>query len=198
MHVTGALHTTEAEVLAVSGLAADPPLIDVDTGRAEAALDRLPWVGSAEVRVEWPDSVTVSIAERHPLVAMPLPRGGFLLADASGRILATTVQRPAGLLEASGPVGAGRPGGRLPQADAPLLATAARLPSSLEAHVTAVSWQPGLGVELSLAAGQRVLLGSESDLAEQAIALTTLLDKVPLHGVATIDLRVPDSPLLTP
>jgi hypothetical protein len=45
--------------------------------------------------------------------------------------------------------------------------------------------------------GQTVELGSGAQLAEQSVALATLLAKVPMRGIVAIDLRVPDAPVLT-
>jgi cell division protein FtsQ len=202
VRVVGAVHTPVAEVLAVTGLAKSPPLIDVDPAGDAAALRRLAWVGSAAVRREWPDAVTVSVSERRPVAVLALgSHGGFLLADASGRVLATTLRRPAGLLEVLGPTGPARPGAQLPAADRPLLDVAAGLPASLDGAIRAVLADPGGGIDLRLAAGPLVLLGQPGDprrLAEQAVAIATLLAKVPMRAIMSIDLRVPDSPVLTP
>ncbi len=203
MQVLGARHTPLGEVLAVTGLAARPPLIDVETGADAAALERLPWVRTARVRRDWPDGVTVSIVERRPVAALPLAPGRYALADATGRVLATAPAQPPGVLEVLGaPVapalGAGRPGSQLPAADRPLLEVAAGLPPGLAGSVRSVEAQAGGDVALRLSAGPLVQLGPALQLDEQAVALSTLLAKVPLHGIVTIDLRVPDAPVLTP
>jgi cell division protein FtsQ len=198
VQVLGAVHTPRSEVLAVTGLGADPPLVDVQLGADAAALRRLPWVATARVSRDWPDGITVQILERRPAATIALAGGRYLLADSSGRVLAITMQRPAGLLELAAPSGSARPGAQLPSPDLPLLATAARLPASLHQVVASVLNRPGEGVELRLVGGQLVVLGTPANLPEQAVALATLLAKVPLHGIATIDLRVPDAPVLTP
>jgi hypothetical protein len=43
-----------------------------------------------------------------------------------------------------------------------------------------------------------VIFGSDSGLAEKMVALATVLSKVSLQGIATIDLRAPSDPVLTP
>lgn len=198
VRILGAAHTPVAEVLAVTGLGSSPPLVDVDPGAEAAALRQLAWVRAASVTRNWPDGVTVSIVERRPTAALPLVAGRFVLADASGRVLAAGVARPKGLVEVLAPARRARPGGQLPASDDALLAVAAGLPPSLRGEVQAVEPEEGGGVLLRLTAGPLVELGSAGDLAEQAVALATLLAKVPMEGILTIDLRVPDAPVLTP
>ncbi len=48
--VTGNVHETSAQVMAQSGLADHPPLLDVDTGAVAARLEQLPWVRTATVQ----------------------------------------------------------------------------------------------------------------------------------------------------
>jgi cell division protein FtsQ len=201
VRVLGAAHTTPAQVLAVSGLGARPPLIDVDPGADAARVERLPWVATASVTRDWPDGVTVQVTERRPVAALPVA-GGLALADATGRVLALASTRPAGVNEVLGvalatPTRPPRPGMALPAGDLPLLAVAAGLPGSLAAHVRWVQVASSGGVELRLDGGQTVELGSGAQLAEQSVALATLLAKVPMRGIVAIDLRVPDAPVLT-
>lgn len=196
--VTGAAHTPVAEVLAVSGLDRHPPLIDLDTGAAAAAIDRLPWVASAAVSRHWPDSVSVRLVERRP-VAVVAAGGLDALVDAGGRVLATGRSAPAGLVElATGGAVPPAPGGELPAADRPLLAAAAGLAPQLRDEVAAISWRSGDGVQLRLVHGPVVELGAAPQMAEVSVALATLIAKVPLAHVVAIDLRVPDDPVLTP
>src|SRR5258708_27306483 len=61
--VTGNVHETAAQVVAQAGLAARPPLLDVDAGAAAARLEQLPWVRSATVHVSWPDGVHIAVTE---------------------------------------------------------------------------------------------------------------------------------------
>ena len=61
VHLRGAVHETRAEILAVTGLGAHPPLADIPTAADAAALERLPWVRSARVVDDWPTAVTATL-----------------------------------------------------------------------------------------------------------------------------------------
>ncbi len=197
VEITGAVHTPPAEVLAVTGLGRRPPLVDVNGGADAARLERLPWVASARVEQRWPDSVRVSIVERHAVAALPLPTGNFALADASGRILAEDVAPPPGAFVITGLRSLLPAGATLPTALRRLASLAGELPASLAPAVRAIE-ETGAGVELRLSAGPTALLGSDPRPRRQAVALETLLAKVPMTGIAAIDLRVPAAPVLTP
>ena len=195
VHLRGAVHESRAEVLAVTGLSAHPPLADLSTGAAAAALERLPWVASARVVDDWPTGVTVAITERRPVAYVPLVGGQATLLDVNGRVLATGVPRPAGLVALSVVGGVGPPGST-DAADFPALQVAADLPPSLAARVASVAHGPD-GVQLQLVKGPVVVLGDATGLTAKLTALSTLLAKVPLHAIVTIDLRVPAQPVLT-
>lgn len=198
VHVNGALHETRAEVLAVTGLGAHPPLIDIAPGRAAAALERLPWVQTATVARDWPTGATVTITERHALGAVALGAGRVALVDGTGRVLADVASRPLGLAPLRSASVVPPPGGTLARADAPLLSVARALPVSLVGEIDDIALQPGTGVVLQLHHGPLVVLGSATDLAQKMTSLVTLHDRANLAGIRRVDLRVGSAPVLTP
>jgi cell division protein FtsQ len=195
--VSGAEHTTRAAILAAGGLAGDPPLIDVNTLADAHAIERLPWVKTASVSVSFPSSARVVVTERHAVAVVGRDSGGDALLDVTGRVLADVPAHVGGLVLLEGLAPPPAPGGR-ERGAAALLATAAALPASLLARVAALKTEPGLGVVAVLRGVPRVILGSDSGLAEKMVALATVLSKVSLQGIATIDLRAPSDPVLTP
>jgi cell division protein FtsQ len=195
--VSGARHTTTAEILAAGGLAGDPPLIDINTLAAAHAIERLPWVKTASVSVSFPSSARVVVTERHAVAVVGRKPGGEALLDVTGRVLADVPGHVAGLVTIEGLAPPPAPGGRERDAAA-LLATAAALPASLVARVVALRVERGLGVVAVLRGAPRAILGSDSELAEKMVALATVLSRVSLQGIATIDLRAPSDPVLTP
>ena len=70
--VVGSVHTPAAEIEAVAGVSGHPPLLDVDSGAAEARLEQLPWVRSATVARQWPDGVKITVVEQTPVAAVAL------------------------------------------------------------------------------------------------------------------------------
>lgn len=195
VRIHGAVHEGRAEILSVTGLGARPPLADVRTGAAAAALERLPWVRSAQVVDNWPTGVTVTLTERRPIAYVALPGKRAALVDRTGRVLSRGVAMPPRLvaLAAHGPVEA--PGSHL-RASRPALAVAAALPPSLVRRVAEVGTGRA-GAELRLAGGPLVLIGRPGRMEAKLTALKTILARVSLHGIRTIDVRVPGQPVLT-
>ena len=107
--------TPAAAIIAAAGLAHDPPLIDIDAGRASASVTSLPWVAAAKVAVDWPDSVVVTVDQRTPVAAVAGPGGTWSEVDRSGRTLEVVSARPAGIValavHAPGGVAGPGPGG---------------------------------------------------------------------------------------
>ena len=62
--ITGHQRTTQAEVLAALGFAANPSIISLDVERARLNLLQLPWVASASVGKAYPSAVSVEIVEK--------------------------------------------------------------------------------------------------------------------------------------
>jgi cell division protein FtsQ len=81
--ITGASHVTEAELLKRGELALGMNIFDVDEVRAAALIEELPWVASAEVVRELPDTVKVVVREHEP-AAVALDGGAWTLLDAGG------------------------------------------------------------------------------------------------------------------
>jgi cell division protein FtsQ len=196
--IAGAVHTERGQILLVTGLNREPPLIDVNTTTMARRLDRLPWVAAASVAVDWPSTVAVAVVERIPVATAHLAKGGYGLLDATGRVLSDKATRPrelplvgvAGIL--------GRPGSSIDASAGPLLAAAAALPVSLLPQVEAIVDTPGEGIVLRLEGGVTAIVGDDDALAQKFVSLATVLRRVHLDGVGTIDLSIPAAPVLTP
>lgn len=198
-HVTivGAEHTSAADVLSVTGLDRRPPLVDVSTAADASAIDRLPWVERATVMREWPAGIRIAIVERHPVAEVERAPGEYALVDPTGRVLEDTTVRVAGVALLTGARDVPAPGGALGRREDAAVEAAGALPVSLLARVSSVRLGPGEQVVLQLTGGRRALLGPPSDLRAKMVSLATVLARVPLSGVVTIDLRVPADPVLT-
>jgi cell division protein FtsQ len=195
--IAGAANTSRAEILAVSGLRKQPPLIDVNRGTVSRRLERLPWVLSASVHLEWPSTVAIAIVERIPIAATPLSKGGYAVLDSTGRVLEDELSRPVGLPLVEVAASSSRPGASVEGSSEPLLLTAARLPVSLVSRVREIFTGPE-GLVLRLRSGMSVVVGDDKALSDKFVSLATVLQKVDLAGVGSIDLRVATAPVLTP
>ncbi len=109
---------SRAEVLSLTGLGHQQPLIEIDTGALAARLDAVAALGGARVRRSWPTTLDVQVTLRTPVAVVARPSVGrtapvWATVDATGRVLADVVAPPPGLpvLLGVGPVP--QPGGWL-------------------------------------------------------------------------------------
>jgi cell division protein FtsQ len=192
IEITGVQHVTPAQVLKVARLARGDLMDDVDTGAAAGRIEGLPWVARAEVRRQWPATVAVRVVERRAAAAIPAV-GGWATVDAEGRVLERSTDPPAEL-GAVVEVDQVR-GDQVPARYRDALAVAVALPQGLLPDVAGVRPGPD-GLELPLRAGGVVRFGGTEQLGAKLLALSTILDRVD-GPIATIDVRVPDAPVLT-
>jgi hypothetical protein len=195
--VTGAVHETPAEVVQQAGLTTHPPLMTVNAGAAVKAIEALPWVRSATVRVHWPDGVRIAVHEERPSLVMTLPGSKWAEVAPDGRVLNVTTTAPTGLLAFGGPVVPTTAGSTLGPKDAVGLQVAATLPSSFVAQVTGVTVEPGGWVQLSMTTPILVNIGNGTQLEAKYEDVSALLAGATLHNGDTIDVSVPRSPTVT-
>jgi cell division protein FtsQ len=191
--VEGAAHTDAGDIRAAARVEPGDPMIGVDTGRAAARTEELPWVEHAEVVRRWPGTVEVRVTERSPAAVVEVAEGRVALVDPAGRILEVTTRPPAGLPVLTGDPGAIAEGGDL-GADARaaldlLAAVAERLPGV----VVAVSTD----LDAALTDGGIIRFGSTKQLDAKIVAVETVLDDVDVACLKLLDVRVPGSPALT-
>jgi hypothetical protein len=169
-----------------------------------AAVEQVPWVDTVRVTRSWnPGVVEVSVTNR-PAIGAVADGDRWLLIDSSGRTVGTA-DDPAGLVVVGG-VTPAPPGQRLAPVDLPLVGVLAALSEGVATRVAEV--RPGAEgtVELVLRGsdvdGAVVVLGQPADLVPAEVAtkvrtLANVLATVDLSCLATIDLRVSDTAVLT-
>ena len=198
--VDGAVHTQPADATAAAGLHRGEPLVDVDVHAADRAVERLPWVARARVTRRWPNQVHVDIVERRAAaVAASATDARFVLVDASGRVLERIDSPPSGMALLAGLPPAGDPGSTLSADGVAALSVALAMPAELRsrtAEITPVGGSKG-EVELHLSTDGTVRLGPPDDLDRKFDAVRAVLAQVDLRNLATLDVRRPDSPVLT-
>jgi cell division septal protein FtsQ len=195
--VVGATHETEAQIESAAGLISHPPLLDVNSGAMEKAIERLPWVRSASVSTHWPDGARVVVTERVPHLVMTTADGQWAELDTDGRVLAVVPARPPVLLEVTGPKPPGVPGTTLDPADQLGLRIAASLPLSFRAQVTEVKVVSPSLVQLAMTTPITVDLGDASQLHAKYVDVSAALAGAPLHVCDTIDVSVPRAMTVT-
>jgi len=197
VRVTGAAHTSAEAIIDRSGVQTGEPLMDLDLRAAGEAIATLPWVRGAQLHRGLDGVVAISITER-TAVAVAGEGDDAYLVDADGQVLApatadavlaATLVRladtPAGL----------RPGDGLGRGPADALRVAERLVTAAPGAVATVA--VGDEVTATLVQGGTVRFGDASQLEAKVRSLRTMLDRVDLRCLATIDLRSPNSAVLT-
>jgi len=197
--VVGASHVTADQVRAASGLRRGQPLTDVEGRGAAHAIEALPWVQHATVRTVWPNRVTIRLTERPAVAVTAAERGGFALLDRFGLVLDVVDAAPDGMVTLTGLPPAGDPGSRLAGDGVATLEVAIALPASLVARTAGV--EPTVGaageVDLRLTPDGMVKLGPPDDLARKFDAVAAVLAQVDVRNLAVLDVRRPDTPVLT-
>jgi cell division protein FtsQ len=101
--VSGNVYTNPDRLQAVVDDLMGTPVLLVDTQQAEADLEAIPWVEDARVTTSFPDSATIELRERTPLVAMAGADGLSRVLDRDGRVLDSIEGEPVALVWISGP-----------------------------------------------------------------------------------------------
>ena len=81
--VTGEVDSAVSERVVAGGLIEGAPMFSVDTESIREVVLSDPWVGSAEVEKEWPNTVSVTVEERYP-VAWVLSSEGWRALSLDG------------------------------------------------------------------------------------------------------------------
>jgi cell division protein FtsQ len=94
--VNGAPDIPRSQVITAAGVRAGTPPIRISTGTVARRVERLTLVESARVTRSWPHSITITIVERTPALAVREP-AGWDLVDRFGVVLKQVQRRPLGL-----------------------------------------------------------------------------------------------------
>ena len=193
VRVTGAERTSTSAITAAADLDLDEPLVEVDLGAVEAAVEELPWVDEADVRRDWPGTIVVEVHERRPAAA---GAGGddLVLADGAGRVLATTARVPADLavVELAARTEEVLPGGSLAPEERSALVLAARAPEALRLAPGVVRRDDG-DLLWEVEGVGRFRFGTLADLDAKLVSAAAVLEQ--LGGVVDgeLDLREPSA-----
>jgi cell division protein FtsQ len=198
VRLTGAKYTQPLSVIQTAGSLPGRPMIDLDEGAAASQIERLPWIADARVRREWPNTVVIDVRERAPAASVPAKSGGWALVDGTGRVLEPVGEAPADrpLLEGVPP--AGEPGTEVSPGTRAPLEVARALTPAMRLYVAVVVRASDGELQLRLRSEGVVHLGDRDALAAKLLAAETMLAHVDdSNAVAALDVRVPESPVLT-
>jgi len=195
--VAGADRTGAAEVLEASEVDRGDALVSIDLRAVGRRVTALPWVREVAVSRDLGGTVRLDVSERTPVAEVD-GGTGVLLVDVEGRVLgpAVTSQLPGPLVRVEGGPAAPSPGDQLGQDLRPALRLAAALSAAAPGAVASLVVEDGSVAGL-LATGGTVGFGTGDQAEAQARSLRTMLDQVDLSCLATLDLSLPGSPVLT-
>jgi cell division protein FtsQ len=86
VHLAGNVRTQPSQILAALGFEPGQSIFGADIQGARQRLLALDWVADAQVRRQYPDSITVSLVEKLPFALWQTPSGLFVV-ERSGRVI---------------------------------------------------------------------------------------------------------------
>jgi cell division protein FtsQ len=189
VRVVGEKTVTSQQVIAASALGTGTPLVSVDTGGAASRVEKLPQIASAQVSVDWPHTVVITVTERVP--AALIPNGsGYDVVDVSGVAFKTVASPIAGLAVIQVQGGAAVKAVVVPGALAALKA----LPPNIAHEVTGIAASSEYSIALALRGGITVEWGGGDNAAAKAADLVALMRA----GRATrYDVSAPEAPAMS-
>lgn len=196
VRITGATNVSVAQVRKVTGITEGVAMTDVSPGDATRALEGLPWVSESRVRRDWPRDVHITIVERIPVAQVDTGKS-WLIVDEAGSVLEAR-PGPVSILPTIAGLKAVDPGHTIAHASL-LVPVVTRLPDTLRDEVADVRLATAGNAELRLHSGAVVLIGGTDKLPAKFSAAATVLADVPAMGDGcTLDVVVPESPVVTP
>ncbi len=78
-NIEGCRRTTKNQILELSGIDVHSNLLAIDLEEVKENIEVHEWVESAEIRREWPNTLTISVRERVPVAIVRLEEGLFYL-----------------------------------------------------------------------------------------------------------------------
>ncbi len=196
IRVTGGVHRTPDEIVAASRLGKGDQLLDLDLGSVERSIAVDPWVASVEVRRDWPSAVEISVVEREPRLLVLGGDGALSVLASDATVLGPAETGSPDFLIVALPTGSLTPGERRLDA-ATVIELSSHVTADLRAWIELVEVAPDGTLTIDLVGGALARLGRPLDVAESLIGLATVLGRVELACITSIDVSVPDSPVVT-
>jgi cell division protein FtsQ len=196
--VQGGSHVSADDVRAAAGIGDGAPMTGVSVDDVTRRVEAIPWVDTATVTRRWPRTVAIDVTERRVAAVLDDGHGGWLLIDRSGRVLGPTPPIAPGFGVHVDGVAAAAPGQDVDARIQGALALVDRLTPNLRGRVQSIHVNPDGTVDVHIFPTGTVAFGRPDDgLDAKVRALQAVLAQADLTNLCRLDLRVPDSPVLT-
>ena len=86
IRVTGATNSDPAEIAEITDDLRGQAILTADLGVISDRLELLPWVKYAQVKMRFPHTIDIQIAERTPVAAFQSADGRWRVIDLDGRV----------------------------------------------------------------------------------------------------------------
>jgi cell division protein FtsQ len=190
IEISGNTHESAGELISVTGLDQNPPMISINSGEITRQARSLRWVESIRVARHWPHRLALIVVERQPVAVAADPTGALFLVDTHGAqldppMVGTNLPR----LEAKGSNSSwpyrswARPAARV----------AARLPLAFSRQVAVVQIARSGEIRLKMTTPVTFVLGGESNLREKFVAVASVIAHQTLRRGAIVDVSVPSA-----
>lgn len=193
--VVGVRHESVAAVIAATGLAKDPPIVDVNATTLDQRLSRFAWIQSVAVTKHWPDRVVVTVTERTAVAVAFRTAHDLVYVDATGHDLG-----PAPLTADLPTLVYDKPhAGTWPflRAGRAAAYVASQLPVAFSHQVSRVSVNAAGSVSLAMTTPVTFVLGPASNLHAKFVSIASVIAHARLVPGDVVDVSVPGSLAVT-
>ncbi len=213
IEVSGSTHYPSAALISQSGIPLGFPLTEVNPQSVVQRIEELSWNGSVIVKKKWPSTLQIFVRNRVALSVVPASSTTSLVVDQTGRVLAVQPSSAGKLLRlclmanipSSKALGQGTGceyqstglASYISPLFKPLLQLSLALRSDPVASFSELAASSTGEIDGELSNGVAVRFGSTSKLDQKLRALQLLLSEASTAGYSTIDLRVPQEPVLS-
>ena len=198
VRIDGVHYADATAIKAVADGLYGQPLFRADLVKAQDEILLQPWVRRVRIIRTWPRSITIDIAERTPIGAVPTEDQAWRVIDIEGRVLAITDGQPKDFMAIRGDPKPVEVGGVV----SPQMISGARLADSLPGRLKSITREVIVGgdgaVALEISPKGRILLGTIDDLRAKLISVLTFLDSCPGVQFETLDARAATALVMSP
>jgi cell division protein FtsQ len=197
-HVTfvGFHHETPAELLAASGLAMHPSMINLSDATIKKNLSAFTWISAITVTKHWPNSVVVTVHESSAVAVAFTSTHVLEFVDQRGRALGVApLKTNMPTLEYVHPLSSTWPFARAGRAAAYV---ASQLPRAFASQVSMVTVNAQGAVTIKLTTPVTFIVGPATNLHAKFVAIASVIAHSQLVPGDVVDVTVPDELAVTP